>query len=78
MLDWEKAGEELLRGPKGDALRQVAASEEGRALEKKLDPAAVEQAARSGDARQLKALLQTVLATEEGRALAEKLSQLGK
>ena len=76
MQDLEKMGEALLRGPKGDALRQIAGSEEGRALEQKLDPAAVERAARSGDAQQLKAMLQTVLATEEGRALAEKLSRL--
>ena len=77
MQDLEKLGEELLRSGKGDALRQAAASKEGKALEKKLDPAAVERAARSGDPEQLKALLQSVLATEEGRALAEKLSRLG-
>ncbi len=77
MQDLEKLGRALLGGEKGDALRQAAASPEGRALEQKLDAAAVERAARSGDPEQLRALLRSVLATEEGRALAEKLSRLG-
>ena len=78
MQDWEKLGSELFNGPRGDDLRAAAASPEGRALEKKLDSAAVERMVRSGDPEQLKALLRTVLATEEGRRLAEKLEGLGK
>ena len=77
MQDLEKLGKEFFRGDKGRALEAVAGSPEARRLEQQLDPAAVEKAARSGDAEQLKALLQQVLATEEGKALAKKLSGLG-
>ena len=77
MQELEKWGSALFNGKRGDSLRAVADSAEGRALEQKLDPAAVEKAARSGDPAQLQALLKEVLATEEGRALAEKLSGLG-
>ena len=76
MRDLEKEGKRLLAGEKGKALRAVAASEEARRLEAKLDPAAVERAVRSGDAKELGALLQRVLSTDEGKALAEKLSRL--
>ena len=78
MQDLEKLGRELFSGPQGEALRSAAASPEGRALENKLDPAAVEKAARSGDPEQMRELLRTVLSTEEGRRLAEQLSNLGK
>ena len=77
MRDLEKMGEELLRGQQGDAIRDIAASPEAQRLEKTLDPAAVERAARSGDGEQLRSLLMQVLSTEEGRSLAEKLSRLG-
>lgn len=76
MNELEKLGEALLQGERGDAIRQAADSAEARALSQKLDPAAVERAARSGDGEQLRAVLQSVLSTEEGRALAEKLSKL--
>lgn len=77
MQDLEKLGKQLFSGEKGKALESVANSPEARRLEQTLDPAAVERAARSGDAEQLRALLQQVLATDEGKALAEKLSGLG-
>lgn len=77
MQDLEKLGRELFGGKNADALRSVANSETGKALEKKLDAAAVEKAARSGDPAQLKAVLDAVLSTEEGRALAKQLSSLG-
>ena len=76
MNELEKLGEELLQGERGAAIRAAADSAEAQALSKKLDPAAVERAARSGDGEQLRAVLQSVLSTEEGRALAEKLSRL--
>ena len=57
MQDLEKLGKEFFRGDKGRALEAVAGSPEARRLEQQLDPAAVEKAARSGDAEQLKALL---------------------
>ena len=73
MQDLEKLGAELLRGPRGDALRSAADSPEARALGRKLDSVAVEKAIRSGDGAQLEAMLRGLLATAEGRALAEKL-----
>lgn len=77
MLDMERMGRALFQGEKGDALRSLAESSSARALEEKLDAAAVEKAARSGDAAALQGILQQVLATEEGRALAEQLSGMG-
>ena len=77
MQDLEKLGRSLFEGPKGGELRKIASSDEGRALEQKLDSEQVAEAVRSGDAARMKALLQSVLSTEEGRALAEKLSKLG-
>ena len=77
MQDLEKLGQEFFKGERGRALESVVRSPEGKRLEQQLDPAAVEKAARSGDAEQLKALLQQVLATDEGKALAKKLSGLG-
>ena len=77
MQNLETLGKDFLQGEKGKRLESVVNSPEGRRLEEKLDPAAVEKAARSGDPEQLKALLQQVLATEEGKALAKKLSGLG-
>ena len=76
LIDMEAWGRELLAGANGDALRDAAASKEAASLGERLDPRRVEQAARSGDAAQLRAILSEVLATEEGRALAEKLSKL--
>ena len=75
-MDLETMGEKLLKGEKGEAIRNIAASEEARRLGQSLDPAQVERIARSGDGAQLKALLQQVLSTPDGRALAEKLSGL--
>ena len=77
MQDLEKIGKDLLQGANGKALREAAASPEAQRLSRTLDPAEVEQAARSGDPEQLRALLSRVLSTDEGRTLAEKLSRLG-
>ena len=76
MENIEKFGSELLKSRKGDSIRALADSAEGKALSEKLDPAEVEKAARSGDAEAIKKLIGTVLSTPEGRALAEKLSKL--
>ena len=77
MQELEKLGKEFMKGDRGRALESVVSSPEGKRLEQRLAPAAVEKAARSGDPEQLKALLQQVLATEEGKALAKRLSGLG-
>ena len=76
MENIEKFGSALLQSQKGDALRSLADSAEGKALSERLDPAEVERAARSGDAEAIKRLIGSVLSTPEGRSLAEKLSKL--
>lgn len=63
---------------KQGALREAAESGEGQALLKKLDTAALERAAKSGDTAAMRAALQSVLATAEGRALAEKVQRAVK
>ena len=76
MENIEAFGTELLNSKKGDSIRALADSAEGKALSEKLDPAEVERAARSGDAEAIKKLIGSVLSTPEGRSLAEKLSKL--
>ena len=76
MENIEQFGSALLQSQRGDALRSLADSAEGKALSEKLDPAEVERAARSGDAEAIKRLIGSVLSTPEGRSLAEKLSKL--
>lgn len=56
-------------------LETAAASREGQRIMRSLDPAAVEKAAREGDAAALKNILSRVLSTPDGKALAEKLRQ---
>ena len=77
MEDIRKAGEALLSGKKGESLRRIAASDAAQRLSRSLDPPAVERAVASGDAAQIKALLQTILNDPDGRALAEMLSRGG-
>lgn len=59
----------------GKMLEKAAASEEGRRIMRSVDSAAVEKAAREGDAAALKSILSQVLSTPDGRALAKKLRQ---
>ncbi len=77
MHNMESMGRELLRGIGEDKLKALADSEEGRKIGKMVDAKTAENAVRSGDAEQMRALLTQVLSTEEGRRLAEKLSELG-
>ena len=75
MKDLEKLGEELKKSGKGDRLKSVAESDEGRAIGRMVNAAEVERAAKSGDAEALRSILGQVLATDEGRRLAEKLKK---
>ena len=77
MEELQKAGEELLRGRKGEALRRIAATDAAQRLSRSLDAAMVESAVKSGDPAQIKALLTAVLNDPDGRALAEMLSRGG-
>ena len=78
MATLEELAKELERRGKAGALRQLAASGEGQRLAQNLDTAALEAAARSGDAAALASLLRGVLGTAEGRKLAESVEELMK
>ena len=56
-------------------LKAAAQSEAGRKLMQQMDAAAVERAAKSGDAAALKNILTQVLSTPEGRELAEQVQK---
>ena len=72
MANLEALGRELERRGKTDDLKRLAESADGQRLGKMIDARAVEQAARSGDAAALSALLRSVLSTEEGKRLARQ------
>lgn len=78
MANLEALGKELERRGKTGDLKRLAESADGRKLGQMIDARAVEQAARSGDAAALSALLRSVLSTEEGRRLARQAENLLK
>ena len=76
MRDAEKLANELFRGEKGEALRALGSSAEGKALESALDGEALEKAFRRGDAAALKKMLGELLAMPEGRRLADDVGKI--
>ncbi len=78
MANLEALGRELERRGKTGDLKRLAESADGQKLGQMIDARAVEQAARSGDAAALSALLRSVLSTEEGRRLARQAENLLK
>ena len=78
MANLEALGRELERRGKTGDLKRLAESADGRKLGRMIDTRAVEQAARSGDAAALSALLRSVLSTEEGKRLARQAENLLK
>ena len=78
MANLEALGKELERRGKTGDLKRLAESADGQKLGQMIDARAVEQAARSGDAAALSALLRSVLSTEEGRRLARQAENLLK
>ncbi|MDO4573379.1 MAG: hypothetical protein Q4C13_08410 [Clostridia bacterium] len=75
MKDLEKLGESIARSGKAGELKSIADSAEGQAIQRLLDPAAVERAAKSGDAAALQGILDQVLSTDEGKRLAESIKK---
>ena len=73
--EFEKIGRELQRQGKTEKLKNLADSEEGKAVSRMIDAEAVQKAARSGDAAALKNILSQVLSTSEGQRLAESLKK---
>lgn len=75
MNEFEKIGRELQRQGKTEKLKNLADSEDGKAVSRMIDAEAVQKAARSGDAAALKNILSQVLSTSEGQRLAESLKK---
>lgn len=75
MKDLEKLGAELSKSGKGEKLKSIADSADGKAISRMVDSARVEQAAKSGDTAALRDILSQVLSTDEGKRLAEKLKK---
>ena len=76
MNDLERLAKELRRGEKGEALRKLGSSAEGRALGSAVDGAALEKAFADGDAAALRRMLGALLATPEGKRLAEDVGKI--
>lgn len=75
MKDLERLGEELGRSGKGERLKSLADTAEGKAVSRMVDQEKLERAAKSGDTAALKDILSQVLSTDEGKRLAEKLKK---
>ena len=74
-MDIEQRTRELMNGENGEALRRLTESDAGTALARRFDGAAVEQAARTGDAEGLASLLRGILSTPEGALFAEEVQR---
>lgn len=76
MQNIEELGRELERQGKGDKIRALAESSDGRRITEMLDADAVANAAKSGDGAALQKLLAQVLSTDEGKRLAENVKKM--
>ena len=76
MNDLERLAKELRRGEKGEALRKLGSSAEGRALGSAVDGAALEKAFADGDAAALRRMLGALLATPEGKKLSDDVRKI--
>ena len=72
-MNWEEQARDLMKSETGKSLQSLMNSETGARLAQTLDGAAVKQAARSGDPKELSALLKNILETPEGKAFAEQV-----
>ena len=77
-MDIEKITGELERSGKADKLRELAYSEDCRALGAMLDAATVAKAVASGDSSAIGGILRQVLSTEEGKRVAQKINEAMK
>ena len=76
MNDLERLAKELGLGEKGEALRKLGSSAEGRALGSAVDGAALEKAFADGDAAALRRMLGALLATPEGKKLSDDVRKI--
>lgn len=77
-MDIEKITGELEKSGKADKLRELADSEDCRALGAMLDAAAVAKAVSNGDSNAISGILRQVLSTEEGKRMARKINEAMK
>ena len=76
MQNFEQLGKELQRRGKTDDIKRLAESEDGLRLAGMIDAGRLEQAAKTGDADALRAMLGSVLSTQEGKRLAESVRKM--
>ena len=76
MNSFEGMAHELERQGKGDALKRLADSEDGKRIGRMVDAEKLKQAAQSGDGKALQDMLKAVLSTDEGRRLAENVRKM--
>ena len=76
MTDAEKLAKELGGDGRGERLRRLASTAEGKGLERVIDGAALAKAFRSGDAAALRNLFDTLLSTAEGKKLADDVGRI--
>ncbi len=76
MKELEKISKELAGGDRGEALRRLGSTPEGRKLEGMIDGEALREALRGGDGAALKRMLGELLSTPEGRKLADDVGKI--
>ena len=74
-MDMEKYAKQLMQGKNGAALQKLTQSDAGAKLAAKFDGAAIEKAAKSGDAKALSDILKSVLSTPEGQNFAAQVKK---
>lgn len=76
MQSFDELALKLEREGRGADLKAIAESADGQRIESLLDKTALENAARTGDAAALGAMLKKVLSTDEGKRLAASVQGL--
>ena len=74
--EMEKLSRSLSGGEKGEALRRLGTTPEGKKLESMIDGAALEKALESRNAAALQKMLGALLSTPEGRRLAADVEKI--
>lgn len=78
MNELEEFAKKLQNSPQAGGIKAAANSAEARRVMSSLDGAAVERAAKNGDAAALKGFLSQILSTPDGQALAKKIQEAMK
>ena len=76
MQNFESLSRELERRGKTEEIKKIAQSSDGQRISGRIDPQAVEKAARGGGTESLKNMLGRILETPEGKRLAESVRKM--